>query len=814
MGYRIISLLLVFISISINTAFAGQANITGRVKDEGGKALETANIVLLQAGTNKLVQAALTTENGSFVLEGIADGRYLLKATLLAHQDFSSDTLTVQGADITLPDITLKAKGTALKEVAIRAQKPFIEVQPDKLVVNVENSIVSTGLSALEILSRSPGVRVDQNDNILLKGRQGVRVMIDGKLTPMAGTDLANVLKSMPSNSIDRIEIISNPGARYDAAGTGGIINIRMKKDQRLGMNGSVNASYAQGVYPKANAGINLNYRNKKLNVYGNYNYAHRYWFNHLMLDRRFYTNNNDVLLSSYVQDNFSLFDFNNHIGSGGIDYSLSDKTTVGLSGTVGSNRFNPRADNRSRALDGNNNLIYFFNTTGRHKNRYYNYSLNGNLRHRFDSTGRELSIDLDYAAYGNQSNQNFITTYTAASGAEYQAPYYMNSDLSGYTQIRSAKADYTHPLKGNARLDAGAKLTYVTADNEPLFYELLNGINTLDITRSNHFVYSENVNAAYVNLNKSWDKWGTQLGLRAENTNVKGEQITLNTSFTRDYTQLFPSLAVQRHLDKQNDLGLTLSRRIERPDYQQLNPFKFFIDKTTYREGYPYLLPSTAYSVELAHTFKQRFITTFTYSITNNPIVEVIQPSDNDTGKVTVQTNKNLARMSYYSISGSYNFQVTKWWNNTTNYNAYYARYEGFVANTRLDKGAPTFDININNSFILPKDFSAEIGGFYQARQVYGFMTVNPVWMLNAGLQKNFWDKKATLRLNAQDIFWKGFPSATSTYSGYQEDFIAERETRQVTLAFTYRFGKRTVAPARRRSGGAEDEKRRAGNA
>jgi hypothetical protein len=168
---------------------------------------------------------------------------------------------------------------------------------------------------------------------------------------------------------------------------------------------------------------------------------------------------------------------------------------------------------------------------------------------------------------------------------------------------------------------------------------------------------------------------------------------------------------------------------------------------------------------------------------------------------------------MLYYSVSGSYNFQVAKWWTNTTNFNAYYARYEGFVANTRLDRGAPTFDININNSFILPKDFSAEIGGFYQARQVYGFMEVNPVWMLNAGIQKNFWDKKATLRLNAQDIFWKGYPSATSTYSGYQEDFIAERETRQVTLAFTYRFGKRTVAPARRRSGGAEDEKRRAGS-
>lgn len=814
MGYSRTGLMILVLFLgSFRIAAAKPGNISGKVKDTNGKTLGTANVVLLHAETNKMVQAGLTDENGNFVLEAVPDGQYLLKVTQMGYENYSSEKLNVTNEDMSLPEITMKAKPNALKEVAVRSQKPFIEVQPDKLVVNVENSIVNAGSSALEILSRSPGVRVDQNDNITLKGRQGVNVMIDGKITPMSGTDLANMLKSMPASSIDRIEIISNPGARYDAAGTAGIINIRMKKDQRLGLNGSVNASYAQGVYPKASAGFNLNYRNKKINVYGSYNFAYRYWFNHLMLDRRFYHPATDVLLSSYVQDNFSLFDFKNNIASGGLDYTLSKKTTVGFSGNVSTNRFNPRADNRSRALDGDGSLIYYFNTTGRHKNNYYNYSLNGNMRHRFDSIGKELNVDVDYAAYRTQSNQNFITTYTTEAGAEYQAPYYMNSDLSGYTQIRSAKADYSNPLAGNAKLDIGFKVSYVTADNDPLFYELINGVNTLDITRSNHFIYKENINAGYINLNKNWEKWGTQLGLRTENTNVKGEQLTLKTSFDRNYTQVFPSMAVQRHLNAKNDLGLTLSRRIERPNYQQLNPFKFFIDKTTYREGYPYLMPSTAYSAEVAHTFKQRFITTFTYSITDNPITEVIQPSDNDTGNVTVQTNKNLARMLYYSVSGSYNFQIARWWTNTTNFNAYYARYEGFVANTRLDRGAPTFDININNSFILPKDFSAEIGGFYQARQVYGFMEVNPVWMLNAGIQKNFWDKKATVRLNAQDIFWKGFPSATSTYSGYREDFIAERETRQVTLAFTYRFGKRTVAPAKRRNGGAEDEKRRAGS-
>lgn len=794
----------------IQIALAKPANISGKVTTTNGKGLESANVVLLSAASNALVQATLTDENGGFTLEAVTDGKYLLKAILIGYNTFSSDTLIASDGNMSLPDIKLTEKANALKEVSVRAQKPLIEVHADKLVVNVENSIVSAGSSAMEILARSPGVRVDQNDNISLKGRQGVNVMIDGKITPMSGADLANVLKSMPSNSIDKIEIISNPGARYDAAGTGGIINIRTKKDQRIGLNGSLNTSYTQGVYPKANIGGSINYRNKKLNVYANYNYSYRYWFNHLFLDRRFY-DKDDRLESSYVQDNFAIYNFKNHMASGGLDYSLSDKTTIGFSGSISTNDFSPRADNRSQALDANRDVVYYFNTIGRHKNHYYNYSANGNLRHRFDSTGKELSIDLDYAIYGNQSDQNFTTNYTAVNGEQYMAPYYMTSDLTGNTQIRSAKADYTHPINATARFEAGAKVSFVKSDNEPLFYEILNGVSTLDITRSNHFIYHENINAAYVNMSKDWSKWSTQIGLRAENTRITAEQLTLNTSFDRNYTQLFPSIAVQRHLNPNNDLGITLSRRIERPNYQQLNPFKFFIDKTTYREGYPYLQPSTSYSAELSHTFKQRFVTTLTYSIATRPITEVIQPSDNDTGKVTVQTNKNLDRMVFFGISGAYNTQITKWWSNNTNFNVYYAKYEGFVANTQLNKGAPTFDINTNNSFILPRDFSAELGMFYQARQTYGFMDMKPFWMLNAGIQKNLFNKTATIRLNVQDIFWKGYPRAISTYTGYREDFVAERDTRQVTLAFTYRFGKRTVAPARRRSGGAEDEKRRA---
>lgn len=785
--------------------------ISGKVKEHDGKPVVSANVVLL-TDSNRLVKAELTNEQGEYQFTAIQPGQYLIKVTLLGYADYTSGPVTLN-ANTQIPDIVLAEHATALKEVSVRAQKPFIELRADKLVVNVENSIVSAGASAMEVLQRSPGVTVDNNDNISLKGKPGVIIWIDGRPTPMAGTDLATVLRGMPANSIDKIEIISNPGARYDAAGNAGIINIRTKKDQRIGMNGSANVSYGQGVYPKYGAGINLNYRNKKVNVYGNYNYAMRYWFNHLMLNRRFDTTVNEVVrqLRRYYQDNYALFDFKNHIVNIGIDYSLSSKTTVGLALSGITNTFSPQADNASRAMDMNDNVVYRFYTTGRHHNFHYNYTANVYLRHQFDSSGRELTADLDYAAFGRDGEQNFVTTYQSMEGAEYRPAYYLRSDLNGLTQIRSVRADYRHPLKNKLTIEGGVKAAYVTADNEPLFYEKMNGEYALDPTRSNHFIYNENINAAYINASKDWTRWSLQLGLRSENTNAYWEQKTTNQKFDTSYVQLFPSFAVQYRLNDLNNLGVTLSRRIERPNYQQLNPFRYYIDATTYNEGYPYLKPASFYSLELTHTYRQKFITSFTYGVNRGIITEVIQPSDDEPG-VTVQTNKNLDEMLFVGLSGSYSFEINRWWTNVTNYNIYYARYEGNIANTPIRNGRPTFDFNTNNSFLLPRNFSAELGGWYQARQLYAYMDVQPVWMLNVGIQKTFLDRAATIRLNIQDMFWTGFPRATSTYTDYQEHFEAERETRTVNIAFTYRFGKKTVVPSRRRAGGAEEEKRRAG--
>ncbi|MBS1773529.1 MAG: TonB-dependent receptor [Bacteroidetes bacterium] len=801
---------ILFLLLAPLQLLAKPGEVKGRVLDDAGSPI-VVNIALFKAGGNTLVKADLTDEKGAFELTNIPDGNYVLKINATGFEVYTSDSFSFSGAVYVLPEIKLKRKNNNLKDVAVRAQKPLIEVKADKIVVNVENSIVNAGSSVLDVISRSPGVRVDQNDNISIKGRQGVNVMIDGKRQVIAGSDLANMLKSMPSSAVEQIEIISNPSAKYDAEGSSGIINIKTKRDKRMGLNGSATSSYAQGVYPKAGAGINLNFRDKKWSFTANYNYNYRTGFNHLILFRSFY--GNGAFQNAYDQDNNTTFDVYTHTAGLSADYSISKKTTVGVMFNGSPGYFNINRKSYSQVLDSIRAIQSYFITDSKANNNFGNYSGNANLRHTFDSMGRMLTVDADYGHYNTQRSEEFVTHYIDKNGADYLPQYLLSSGLDKNTTIYAIKADYAHPMKRELKLEAGIKASYVIQDVDARFFDHSNGIYLFDSNKSNHFIYNENINAGYLNANKDWEKWSTQLGLRVEQTIAHGDQKVYAQVFDRNYTQFFPSVAIQRHLDKNNDLGISVSRRINRPNYEQLNPFKNFLDPSTYATGFPYILPELVYNIELSHTYKQRLVTTLFYSYLTDPITNVIQPSDDTTQKrVTVQTDRNLTSQVFYDLSGSYQFQFFKWWSNFTSFNFYYSEFKGNIANTNLNSSRVTADLNTTNSFMLPKDWSAELSFFYQTKQLHGYMLIEPQWSLSAGIQKNLFDKRATIKLNATDIFWRSYPRATSTYYNYNEKFIAQRETRQVSLSFTYRFGKRTVAPIRKRSGGAEDEKKRAG--
>ncbi len=810
------------ILLSILTHFASAQNPTkGKlsvviVNDE--LALENATVQLLKSKDSSLVKAAITDKGGLAEFENIGFGTYLLKVSMVNFvSKFSpSFNLSPEQTSLQLDKISLVRVSSEMKEVIVEARKPFIQKLTDRIVVNVDNSIVNAGSSAFDVLERSPGVQIDPNDNISLRGRQGVIIMIDGKITPMTGADLVNMLRGLSSNSIESIHIITNPSAKYDAAGNSGIIDIKMKKDQRMGANGTFTAGYGQGVYPKANAGATINYRNKKVNVFGNYNYSYRVGLNHLILDRNFY--NNGVFNGQDLKDNYSKSPFYSQTTRLGADFFPNKKTIIGFVVNGNFNHFDRINNNNSIVIDQAKQPAFTFKTRATNDDNFSNVVGNINLKHRFDSTGKELTADVDYGVYKNNSLSTTGTKYYRLDGSPQQSDYILNGDQDGKLTLKTAKIDYVNPLKGGAKFEAGFKTSYVSSDNDAKFLDMSSGTPVDDVNKTNRFFYDEYNNAAYLNYSKEYKKFSLQFGLRGENTNVKTEQAKGNIKWDSSYFQLFPSAFFNYHLKKDQTLGISVSRRIDRPGYSQLNPFLFLIDVTTYATGSPGLLPQITWSYELSYTLKSLNFTlgySHTKDVQNIVIARFkdVFPNIPSEDNVTVQIPVNLNSSDYVGLSISVPVRINKWWNMINNGDIYYNHFDGNLAGTALNNGAAAISVRTNNNFTLKNGWALELNANFNSGGRYGYMVLDPQWGLAAGVQKSVMNKKGTIRFNITDIFWTNLPKAVITYNNYIEKWHAFRETRVANLSFTYRFGKNTVAAARRRATGSEEERQRAGN-
>lgn len=795
---------------------AQQSSISGKVTDAENKAVEYANVLLVKSADSSLVKGVLTEGAGTYTFEGLSAGKYKVIANMLGLGKAGSPEVSITGSNevIRLEPLVLRQASHNLQEVVIEGQRPLIEQQFDKTILNVDNSIVSAGNTALEVLEKAPGIVVDQNDNISMRGRPGVMVMIDGKQVQMSGTELANMLRGMSANSVDKIELITNPSSKYDAAGNAGIINIKLKRDKSQGTNGTYTASFGQGRYGKADQGIQVNHRAGKFNLFGGYNYSYRKSFTDLDIYREFFEQGEYV--GAYDQQNSFNFTSNYHTARLGLDYYLSPKTVVGVIANGFMSDLDRDNANRSVVLNGQRQPESLFLTEAVVGHGRNNGALNFNLKHSLDSLGREVTADIDYVTYQNEDIQDFTTRFYNLDNEQLRMPYLLHGNLDGELTIKSAKVDYVQPLQAiGASLEAGVKSSLVNADNDLAFYDRSNGGNVLDEDKSNHFMYEENINAAYLNTSKKWENLSLQLGLRVENTIAKGEQLANEqlgeeSRFDRKYTQLFPSAFVGYSLNEKHELGVSLSRRINRPSYNQLNPFKNFLDPSTYAAGNPFLKPELSYSFELTHTLDKRIVTKLSYSHTSDVILNVLSP-DPDQEKLVMQTFRNLTTQDYYGLTVTVPFSVGSWFNSINNGTFYYSLYQGNVADTELNSGRPTFTLNSNNTLTLTKGWSAEVVGVYRSREIYGFLDVNPICFLSGGVQKQLWDKKVNLKLNVTDAFFTNKVRATTVLTGYSEDFYQRRDSRVVTLSFAYKFGRSQAAPSRRRTGGAEEEKSRA---
>ncbi len=780
--------------------------LSGRVRGPSGEALEFATVSVHALPDSTVVKTEFSDAQGGFAFERLPANRYFVAISMVGYERHRSETLTLGPQTTVLPPIQLKpARSATLNEVTVQGRKPFIERALDRTIVNVDGSPLSAGATSLDVLIRAPGVTVDANDNLGLRGRQGVLVLLDGKRIPMTGTELADLLRATPASQLDKIELITNPSAKYDAAGSAGIISIKLKKDQRYGTNGSANASFGYGRYAKTTGGLSLNHRHKKLNLFGSYGYNARNVYTSLRFHRDFFQNNLKTGSTDQFNEGHTLYQ--SHTYRAGLDYTLSRRTLLGLVITGLGSPAVANIRNEAANYDAPGNVLARYTSANYRTLRMPNQSLNFNVKHSLDSAGRrELSADADLARYETHRIQNLATTFQQPVSP----PATLAGNLNGALTIASVKADYNQPL-GAMQLETGFKLSWVHSDNDVQFTNISEGRSELDTSKSNQFRYDEAIAAAYVNLSRSFGSFSVQAGLRGENTDVKGLQLVGNQGFDRRYFQLFPSVFFKNTFSKTHELSLSLSRRIDRPSYNQLNPFRAYIDATTYFSGNPALFPALNYNVELTHTFRQKWSTTLGYSRSDKPIVSVIQPAPEGNRQV-VSTFQNLTRSDYYTLSLTLPFEPARWWTVYNNFVGYYGHFVGDLAGTTLNAGRPAFNLSSNSTFTLGAGWTAELNGRYQSRELYGFLDVRPQGQLSVGLQKSLWSKRGTLRLNLSDIFYTSPTNATSTYANYVEVFNQRQDTRVATASFSYRFGSDTVAPTRRRVGGAEEEKRRAG--
>ncbi|GAB3726887.1 outer membrane beta-barrel family protein [Hymenobacter agri] len=804
-----IGLLTTTLALLARPAAHAQAStdVRGTVQSAGNSPVEFATVTLHRATDSAVVKTEFSDARGAFLFERAAAGRYLVSAAQVGFERRWSQPFAVAGQTMELPTMQLATSAaTQLKEVTVLGQKPLYEREADRTIVNVEGSTLAAGNTSLDVLRRAPGVTVDGSDNLALRGRQGVLVLIDGKRQPMTGTELADYLRALPADQLKSIELITNPPAKYDAQGGAGIIAINLKKDQRLGTNGTLNLTYGRSQYDKYTGGLSLNHRRKNLNLFGSYNYADRSGLALLTIHRDFYgrpTGTERPLTGTTDQDNRLPNRQRAHNWRGGLDYNLSERTTVGMVASGVNNHNTADGTNSSVLRDVVRGTEQTYNSVNTSNGFLNNAAANLNFRHTYANEfgPQELTADMDYARYRSSRNQ-LLTTYRVNEPDQASS-----SDQQGRLAIQSAKVDYTHPLSKRLRLEAGAKASLVTADNDLKFFT----DNVLDLNRSNRFRYDENINAGYVNLNYSQPKLTLQAGLRGEHTHAVGRQDreVEFKDFMRNYFQLFPSAAVKRQLSDNHELALSLSRRIDRPSYGQLNPFRQIIDRTTFGSGNPTLLPQTSYNVELTHTFRQKYSLGLSYSRTTNPLIGVVQP---ETDSTVLSTTRNLFQQHYYALTLTAPVDITKWWKAYNNAVLYYNRFTGELAGTNLNRGGVSVELTSNHTFTFGKGWSAELNGSYESQQVYGFLVQQPNGEVSAGLQKSLWDRKGSLKLTAADLFYTRPVHVTSTYDNYVERFYQRRDTRFVTLAFSYRFGNDKLTPSRRRSGGAEEEKRRAG--
>ena len=807
--------LILFLSFFILQSFqnlsAQQIIVSGKVKGIDPQSPPIVRLCL--ASDSSLVKAAISDSLGNFELEISKTGTFVVIIDQIDYQKYVSPGFQIDStaSHIELPEISVSVPVTKLDDVVITVKKPFIERKIDRVVVNPDALVGGSGTTVLDLLEKAPGVTVDMNGNISLKGKTGVQVFIDNKPTYMSQEDLAGYLRSLPSNMVASIEIMTNPPARYDASGNAGIINIILKKLKEKGFNGGITLSYGQGRYYRTNNSFNFNYRVSKINLFSTLGWSQNNSYQDLDINRYYFTPDGQTS-SSFLQNSYIKREHGGRSAKIGMDWYASKKSTIGV---VFSGFYNPSKtshDSHASILAADNSTSALVSAYTMAENKWYNGSANVNYTLKIDSLGKELAVNADYIRYTSDQDQTLDNQVRTPDGTPV-SNLNLYSSLPADIAIKTAKIDYTNPLKSNNRLEFGIKTAFVNTDNTADFYDVdANGIQTPNYTFSNRFLYKENNNAAYANYAQEWGKFGMQLGLRFESIQMNGNQLgnalVSDSSFKRMYNSLFPTAYFSYSPDslKHHQFNMSFGRRIDYPNYQDMNPFTYPMDAYTYYAGNPYLKPTFSYNFEVTYSYKNVLSITLDYSLVHNLINETNEQVNN----IYYSRPGNYGNQTTYGISASGEFNLTKWWNVQ-----YYSELKNIGNNTVIyDQPlvgnrwywyvGPAF------RFTITQKFSADLAGFYQTRILSGQFLTIPVGSIRVGLAYKILKEQGSVKLNLSDVLYTNQPGGDiRNIANSKANWLSKLDTRVLTVSFSYRFSKGKALNARQ-SGASDSEKQR----
>jgi len=789
------------------TDLSAQIKLTGTVTDASKHALGYAGVSLLSIGSNKN-QSLQTDAEGKFAFQNLQTGQYLLTVAFTGYTKYESPLSIIKD---TVVSVILQTSNTQLGEVVVIANKAAVENNQEKLVYNVSANITATSTDALTAIGKVPGVKVN-GDDISIVGKGKVRVMVNDRVVQLAGTDLARYLKSISANQISKIEVIKNPSANYDADGNAGLINITTKRSSKQGFSGNVQLSDRQSLHSPANVfgtsnywlaagSANLNYNADKWSAYTNVSMDHDHELEGFETDV-FYPK------QSWLQTDTGNYRGHNFNIIAGVDYKVSPKTTIGLSYLGGKSVYD--------GSDHVNNPVY--NTSGGLDSTLRTYATyhpiaisnsgNAHAMINFDTTGKKLVLNADYFNYNRNDRSDFESNSYLPNGQVIPASNTRYFDTNKQLiNLYTFKADAEIPTSF-AKLAFGGKLSFINNYSNAYYYD--KGANdelTYNTNLSNEFRYIENTQSLYINLNKEKDKWKYQAGLRAEYTETKGTSYTLKQVNTKKYLQLFPSVLISYQADTANSYSLSFGRRINRPTFWNLNPFKSLFTAYSYGEGNPFLQPEYNSNLELSHTYKNILTSGLFLNITDNGFNNLTIASADTNLVRTIPLN--FIKTYRVGVSENLSLHLFSWLDNNNQATFYHTDAHSSLSYIKSISGYGAYLATNNTAYFnAGKTFAAAVNLWYQFPEVDHIGRSDAYYKLDIGFTALAMQKKLNITLNLNDAFRSSASAVTTTVNGIRSKFTNFQLNRFVQLALSYRFGRETTAE--KRDTGNEEERGR----